>query len=62
MFSNKTSQTYYIGTKVKDKETGKIGIVYKINILRTEGIRIKFNDNTKKAYFGDQLCCLEIVK
>lgn len=61
MLSTITEKIYYIGTKVKDLKTNKVGIVYKINVLGSNGIRVKFDDNTKKAYFGIQLCDLEIV-
>lgn len=61
MFSSHTNSTYYIGTKVKEISTGKEGKVYAINVLRTIGLRIVFNDKTKKAYFGDQLSNLIII-
>ena len=61
MFSTITSKTYYIGTKVKETSTGKKGTVYNINVINSNGIRVQFADNTKKAYFGNQLLGLEII-
>ena len=61
MYSSHTDKTYYIGTQVKEISTGKIGTVYQINILGTNGIRVRFTDNTKKGYFGSQLLRLEII-
>ena len=61
MFSTITSKTYYIGTKVKETSTGKIGTIYRINILNSNGIRVQFEDKTKKGFFGNQLLGLEIV-
>lgn len=61
MFSTITNSTYYIGTKVREIKSGKEGIVYKINVLNTNGITVRFNDNTKRGYFGNQLLGLEII-
>lgn len=61
MLSSHTNKVYYIGTKVKDLKTNQIGTVYQINILGSNGIRVVFNDTTKKGYFGIQLLNLEII-
>ncbi len=61
MFSSYTNKIYYIGTKVKDINTNKSGEIYKINILGTNGVRVKFSDNTKRGYFGIQLLNLIII-
>ena len=61
MFSSVTNQTYFIGTKVRDIKTGKVGVVYQVNVLRSNGIRVKFSDKSKKGYFSTQLLGLEII-
>ena len=61
MFSSHTNKTYYIGTRVREISTGKEGRVYTINILGCTGIRVIFDDNTKKGFFGSQLNNLEII-
>lgn len=61
MFSSHTNKTYYIGTKVREISSGKIGIIYNINILGSNGLKVRFSDNTKKGYFGSQLNNLEII-
>lgn len=61
MYSSITNSNYYIGTQVKDIYLNKYGIIYAINVLGTNGIRVRFSDNTKKVYFNSQLLDLEIV-
>lgn len=61
MFSSHTNLVYYIGTKVKDINTGEKGVIYQINTLNTNGIKVKFNDLSKKGYFGIQLTNLVII-
>jgi len=61
MYCNHTDKVYYIGTKVRDLTTNKEGTIYKINVLGTNGIRVLFSDNTKKGYFGTQICNLLII-
>ena len=61
MFSPITNKIYYIGNKVRDKKSGKEGIIYQINVLGSSGIRVKFDDNTKKGFFSNQLLNLDII-
>ena len=61
MLSVHTNKVYYIGTKVLDINTNKEGEVYRINVLGTNGLRVVYKDNTKKAYFGNQLLNLVII-
>ena len=60
MFSPVTNKTYYIGAKVREISSGKIGQIYQVNVLNSNGIRVKFGD-CKKAYFGNQLLSLELL-
>jgi len=61
MYSSHTSKVYYIGTKVRHLITNKEGIVYEINVMGTNGIKVLYEDNTKKGYFGNQICNLLII-
>ena len=62
MLSTITNNTYYIGTRVRDKISGKIGTIYQINILGCNGLKVSFDDKTKLAYFGKQLKNLDIIE
>lgn len=61
MLSTHTNKVYYIGTKIRETSSNKEGVIYRINVLGSTGIRVIFNDNTKKAYFGNQLLGLVII-
>lgn len=55
MFCAQTNRIYYIGQKIKDRNTQKIGFIYQIKVLGSTSIKVRFLDNTKKAYFCNQL-------
>lgn len=61
MFSSHTNTIYYIGSRIRDINTNNEGKVYAINVLGTNGIRVLFDNNTKKAYFGNKLLNLVII-
>ena len=61
MFSPCTNLIYYIGARVKDNNTLKEGCICQINTLGTEGIRVLFDDTTKRVYFCFQLMQLTII-
>ena len=61
MESSDKTKTFYVGTRVQDTRTLKYGTVYAIKVLGTNGIRVRFDDFTKKGYFNDQLSNLIII-
>ena len=61
MQSPTSTKTFYIGTRVHDPVIKKYGTVYAINVLGTNGLRVRFDDNTKKGYFNQQLENLVII-
>jgi len=52
MQSSETGLIFYLGTRVKDTRDNAVGTVYGLKILGSDGIRVKFDNGTKKVYFG----------
>ena len=51
MQSDSTGMIFYINDRVKDTRDNNEGIVYGLNSLNANGVRIRFDNGTKKVYF-----------
>lgn len=61
MQSDSTNVIFYLHDRVKDIRTNNEGIIYGLNSLNANGLRIRFDNGQKKVYFRPQHHFLEKI-